>query len=113
MEMPGSAKVQGAPSLFRIAVSSYPPPAALKKPRGASRILSVAVQPYEANCAAATPLSEERPAWKGLVIVPKFSRRPADWLPAIDSARQVASSDRPISFDAAAAAAKVPQLPVE
>ena len=33
-----------------IAPGSQPPPAALKKPRGASRIRSVAVQPEAANC---------------------------------------------------------------
>ena len=46
-------------------------------------------------------------------MVPKFSRRPADWLPAIESARCVASTSRPISRAAAAAAAKVPQVAVE
>ena len=61
---------------------------------------------------APTPLSEERPAWKGLVIVPKFSRRPADWLPAIDSARAVASRSSPIRRALAAAAANVPQVAV-
>ena len=45
-------------------------------------------------------------------MVPKFSRRPADWLPAIESARSVVSTSKPISFDAAAAAAKVPQVAV-
>jgi hypothetical protein len=112
IDTPGSAKVQGVPSLPEIAVSSKPPPAARKKPRGASRILSVAVQPKNANCAAATPLSDDRPAWNGFVMVPKFSRKPADWLPASDRARVVASASRPISFAAAAAAAKVPQVAV-
>ena len=65
-----------------------------------------------ANDTLATPLSDERPAWKGLVMVPKFSRSPADWLPAMDSARAVASSSRPISLDAAAADAKVPHVAV-
>jgi hypothetical protein len=45
-------------------------------------------------------------------MVPKFSRRPADWLPAIDRARAIASVSRPISLALAAAAAKVPQVAV-
>jgi hypothetical protein len=45
-------------------------------------------------------------------MVPKFSRRPADWLPAIDSARAVASALSPSSLALAAAAAKVPQVAV-
>jgi hypothetical protein len=47
-----------------------------------------------------------------LVIVPKFSRRPAAWLPAMESARAVASASRPSSLALAAAAAKVPQVAV-
>ena len=40
-----------------------------------------------------------------MVMVPKFSRRPADWLPAIDNARAVASTFRPSSLALVAAAA--------
>ena len=95
-----------------IAALSKPPPAARKKPRGASRMLSAAVQPMADISAPTTPLSDERPAWNGLVIVPKFSRRPADWLPASDSARRVIATSRPIRRAAAAAAANVPHVAV-
>ena len=37
---------------------------------------SAAVQPSAARSAATTPDSAARPAWNGLVMVPKFSRRP-------------------------------------
>ena len=42
----------------------------------------------------------------------KFSRSPADWLPATDRARAVASASSRSSEAAAAAAAKVPQVAV-
>jgi hypothetical protein len=45
-------------------------------------------------------------------MVPKFSRRPADWLPAMESARSVVSSSKPIRREAAEAAANVPQVAV-
>jgi hypothetical protein len=48
-----------------------------------------------------------------LVIVPKFSRKPADWLAASPSARRTCSTSSFINRDAPAAAANVPIVAVE
>jgi hypothetical protein len=53
------------------------------KPRRASRIFVADVNPACASSAAVTPFSAARPACKGFVIVPKFSRKPDAMLAAI------------------------------
>ena len=75
-------------------------------------MFGLAVQPRAAKSAATTPDSEDRPAWNGFVMVPKFSRSPADWLPAMERALSIASLSSPASRPAAAAAANVPQVAV-
>ncbi len=59
------------------------------------------------------PDSAERPGWNGLVMVPKFSRSPADWLAPMPSARRVCSTFKPSMRDAPAAAAMAPMVAVE
>ncbi|MNC85159.1 hypothetical protein D3C83_07440 [compost metagenome] len=75
--------------------------------------MGVAVQPIFANSAATTPDSAERPGWNGLVMVPKFSRRPADWLAPMPMARRVCSRLSPIMRAAPAAAVIAPMVAVE
>ena len=89
-----------------------PPPAARKKPRSASSPLGDAVKPSAAISAATTPFSAARPAWNGLVMVPKFSRNPPACVAPMASARRVASRSSPRSFAAAAAAPIEPQVAV-
>ena len=111
METPGASNVQGAPGVN--AEASNPPPAALKNPRGDSRMLFAAVKPRCAIDAASSPLSAARPAWNGLVMVPKFSRRPAACDAAMLSATRVTSALSPSIQAAAAPDPMVPTVPVE
>src|SRR5215467_1153920 len=112
IDTPGDAKVHGAPSLPSIVSALYPPPAARKNPRSASRAIGEAVKPSAASSAATTPLSAARPAWKGLVIVPQFSRNPAACVAPRLNARRVASRSRPRTFAAPAAAPIAPHVAV-
>jgi hypothetical protein len=52
-------------------------------------MLGAAVKPRPAMLAASRPFSAARPAWNGLVIVPKFSRSPEACEPARESATEV------------------------
>ena len=58
------------------------------------------------------PLSAARPAWKGLVMVPKFSRKPPAWLAARLSAARVVARSSPSSRAAPAAAPIAPHVAV-
>ena len=58
--------------------------------------------------AAHTPLRAAWPAWKGLVIEPKFSFRPEARDAAMPSAARVVVTSRSRTFAAAAAQARVP-----
>ena len=71
------------------------------------------MNPSRANKAAVTPFSAARPAWSGLVIVPKFSRRPEAMLAAIPRVRISASSLRAKIFPTAIAAPNPPIVAVE
>ena len=46
-------------------------------------------------------------------MVPKFSRKPEDWLAAMPKARAHTATSAPYNLMAAAAAANTPQVPVE
>jgi hypothetical protein len=111
IETPGSWKVQGLPNLPAMAAGAKLPPAAWKKPLGASRICSLAVHPSAARSAATTPASAAWPAWNGFDMVPKFSRSSPDWLAAMPNARRVRSASKPRSFASAATDPKTPNGP--
>jgi len=71
----------------------------------------VAVPPSDTSSLAITPDSAARPAWNDLMVVPKFSRKPAAELPAIPMTRATADASSPRTFAAATAAPKVPTVP--
>ena len=106
METPGEANVQGLPRRSTIAAGSKPPPAAWKNPNWASRMLGAAVQPRAARSAATTPASAACPAWNGLVMEPKFSRRPPASAAAMPRACAVFVGVQPAQFCAGGGAAE-------
>jgi hypothetical protein len=95
MEIPGEAKVHGAPSLPEIISGLNPPPRRAEEAavglepggRGGEAQRRHLRGPPRRSPAA-------RPAWKGLVMVPKFSRSPPACVAPSDSARRVASRSR-------------------
>ena len=113
MEIPGDLKVHGLPSLPFKELILYPPPCAWKKPLGDSKILSVDDHPYLTRSQAITPLSAALPACRGLVIVPKFSLRPALSDAAIPKDFTILFKSYFLILAAAEADANVPQVAVE
>jgi len=71
------------------------------------------VKPREASSAATTPFSAARAECSGFVIDPKFTRMPLDMLDAIVSMCRTWLAGMFMSRAAAAAAPKVPMVPVE
>ena len=83
------------------------------KPWTHSRISNRLENPRAARRAASSPFCAALPAWNGLHIVPNCDLSPAACVPAMPSAMAVASLSRPRSRAQAAAAPKLPTVPVE
>ncbi len=58
-------------------------------PNRASMASSAAVNPDLTSLAETTPARQAAPAWKGLVMVPKFALNPAAWEAANEIAMAV------------------------
>ncbi len=99
-------------AVSRLEGAANPPPAAAKKPRGASSASCAAVKPRFASSAETVPPSAAWPAWYGFVIVPKFSRMPPEWLAARPSAVRIPPRSSPSSRPTAAAAPNTLIVPV-
>jgi hypothetical protein len=85
---------------------------AARKPLGCSSASGDAVMPLAASRAASTPFCAARPAWKGLVMLPKFATSPPAMEAAMASAFAVSSTFIFEMREAAAAAAMVPNTAV-
>ena len=74
--------------------------------------LSAAVNPASANSAPASPLRAAFPTPMLFDMLPRLSTSPADCVAAWPSAQFIRTGSSPISFPAAAAAPKMPQVAV-
>ncbi|CAM4052708.1 hypothetical protein BOBR111200_23175 [Bordetella bronchialis] len=85
-----------------------------KLPSSASRMKRGPSYPRAASSAAVTPASADRPGCMRLLMPPSAvkAHKPADCVPASPSALAVVEASRPRITLAAAAAAKVPVVPV-
>ena len=81
-------------------------------PNRPSRASWLAVKPSRTSLADTTPARAASPAWKGLVMVPKFCRSPDAWDAASEMVMAVRSASRPIILLAAAADPTAPKGPV-
>src|SRR5258706_4866197 len=111
METPGDASAQGLVRRPTIASGSKPPPAAWKKPSGASKMLSEAVHPSAARSTATVPFSAACPAWKGFVMEPKLFRNPPPSVATTPSAYCGCSTFSPRNLVQAAALPNDPHVP--
>ena len=68
------------------------------------------VKSISASDTANTAFSAARPECRGFTIVPKFSRTPDEWLPAMPMARVVASADNRRRLHTPAVAPNTPQV---
>ena len=71
------------------------------------------VNPPWASSAANSPFCAALPAWKGLVMVPKFCCRPEAWDAPMARALRNCSSSKPKILAAAAVAPMAPMVHVE